>query len=63
MLHQRGEKRQAAQLVRFTMRHHAGLAQLVEQLICNQYVAGSNPASGTDNIKLLVGRSGTKGIV
>ena len=25
----------------------AGLAQLVEQLICNQWVAGSSPAAGT----------------
>jgi hypothetical protein len=25
----------------------AGLAQLVEHLICNQGVAGSNPATGT----------------
>ena len=25
----------------------AGLAQLVEQLICNQWVGGSNPSSGT----------------
>ena len=27
----------------------AGLAQLVEHLICNQGVAGSNPAAGTSN--------------
>src|SRR3546814_2591645 len=27
--------------------HRAGLAQLVEHLICNQGVAGSNPAAGT----------------
>jgi hypothetical protein len=26
----------------------AGLAQLVEHLICNQGVAGSNPATGTN---------------
>ena len=25
----------------------AGLAQSVEQLICNQWVGGSNPSSGT----------------
>lgn len=29
----------------------AGLAQLVEQLICNQWVGGSNPSSGTSKIK------------
>ncbi len=28
----------------------AGLAQLVEHLICNQGVAGSNPAAGTNKI-------------
>jgi hypothetical protein len=27
----------------------AGIAQQVEQLICNQKVAGSNPAAGTIN--------------
>ena len=27
----------------------AGLAQLVEQLICNQWVAGSSPATGTSH--------------
>ncbi len=26
---------------------HAGIAQLVEQLICNQLVEGSNPFAGT----------------
>ncbi len=26
--------------------HHAGVAQLVEQLICNQQVAGSIPIAG-----------------
>ena len=34
-------------------RHGAGLAQLVEHLICNQGVAGSTPAAGTINIKAL----------
>jgi hypothetical protein len=29
----------------------AGLAQLVEHLICNQGVAGSNPATGTNLFK------------
>ena len=28
-------------------RHHAGLAQVVERLICNQQVGGSSPSSGT----------------
>ncbi len=28
----------------------AGLAQLVEHLICNQGVAGSNPAAGTSKL-------------
>ncbi len=27
--------------------HGAGLAQLVEHLICNQGVTGSNPVAGT----------------
>ena len=31
----------------------AGLAQLVEHLICNQGVVGSNPASGTNIFKYL----------
>ena len=31
----------------FQQRLRAGLAQLVEHLICNQGVAGSNPAAGT----------------
>jgi hypothetical protein len=31
--------------------HHAGIAQLVEHLICNQGVAGSNPAAGTNEFK------------
>jgi hypothetical protein len=30
---------------------HAGLAQSVEHLICNQGVAGSNPATGTTKNK------------
>jgi len=30
---------------------HALLAQLVEQLTLNQWVAGSNPAGGTTSIK------------
>jgi hypothetical protein len=31
----------------------AGLAQLVEHLICNQGVGGSNPSAGTSKIKQL----------
>jgi hypothetical protein len=31
---------------------NAGIAQLVEQLICNQQVVGSNPTAGS-NLKLL----------
>jgi hypothetical protein len=31
----------------------AGIAQLVEHLICNQGVAGSNPAAGTNEINAL----------
>ena len=31
----------------------AGLAQLVEHLICNQGVTGSNPVGGTSNINAL----------
>ena len=27
--------------------HEAGIAQLVEQLICNQQVIGSNPIAGS----------------
>ena len=27
--------------------HEAGIAQLVEQLICNQQVVGSNPTAGS----------------
>jgi hypothetical protein len=29
----------------------AGVAQLVEQLICNQQVGGPNPLAGSRNIK------------
>ena len=31
----------------------AGLAQLVEHLICNQGVGGSNPSAGTNEIKAI----------
>ena len=34
----------------------AGVAQLVEQLICNQPVVGSNPIASSINIKDLVPR-------
>ena len=30
----------------------AGIAQLVEQLICNQQVVGSNPTAGSCNLRL-----------
>jgi hypothetical protein len=30
----------------------AGIAQLVEQLICNQQVVGSNPTAGSVNFRL-----------
>ena len=40
---------------------YAGLAQLVEHLICNQGVAGSNPAAGTILINHFSGnRSGSQ---
>ena len=29
--------------------HHAGVAQLVEQLICNQQVGGSNPSASSNS--------------
>ena len=34
-------------MVPFTATHEAGIAQLVEQLICNQQVIGSNPIAGS----------------
>jgi hypothetical protein len=36
----------------FTPSREAGIAQLVEQLICNQQVIGSNPIAGSEH-KLL----------
>jgi hypothetical protein len=41
----------------------AGIAQLVEQLICNQQVIGSNPIAGSFNINDYVGRSFVSGRV
>ncbi len=41
-------------MVLFTPLHEAGIAQLVEQLICNQQVVGSNPSAGSDRSILLV---------
>ena len=32
------------------IRKYAGVAQLVEQLICNQPVGGSNPSASLDKI-------------
>src|SRR5271166_198366 len=34
--------------------HEAGIAQLVEQLICNQQVVGSNPSAGSEEKWLIV---------
>jgi hypothetical protein len=34
-------------MVLFTPLQKAGIAQLVEQLICNQQVVGSNPTAGS----------------
>ena len=34
-----------------TIHDFAGLAHLVEQLICNHQVAGSSPAAGTNQFK------------
>ena len=31
----------------YSTRENAGIAQLVEQLICNQQVVGSNPSAGS----------------
>ena len=41
----------------------AGLAQLVEHLICNQGVAGSNPAAGTISTTLLRNQQRVRRIV
>ncbi len=38
-----GEPTRATTQIRLFQQHDAGVAQLVEQLICNQQVAGSNP--------------------
>ena len=35
----------------------AGIAQLVEQLICNQQVVGSNPTAGSSNLRFSIARS------
>ena len=35
---------------------NAGVAQLVEQLICNQPVGGSNPSASTNEISILLPR-------
>ena len=39
--------RDGQNMVLFTPPHEAGIAQLVEQLICNQQVIGSNPIAGS----------------
>ena len=50
-----GEVRQESARTPFSSVPHtsAGLAQLVEHLICNQGVGGSNPSAGTIKIKHL----------
>ena len=35
---------------------NAGIAQLVEQLICNQQVVGSNPTAGSFNLRFEIMR-------
>jgi hypothetical protein len=35
---------------------HAGIAQLVEQLICNQQVAGSSPIASSKFLRLCINR-------
>ena len=37
--------------VRLFRNNNAGVAQLVEQLICNQQVAGSNPAASSIEVR------------
>ena len=39
--------RDGQNMVLFTAAFEAGIAQLVEQLICNQQVIGSNPIAGS----------------
>ena len=40
-------------------REHAGVAQLVEQLIRNQQVSGSSPLAGSNRLNNLQGSSAT----
>ena len=43
---------------RFPLQKYAGIAQLVEQLICNQQVAGSSPvASSIKKLYTVLGKS------
>src|SRR5205809_7061167 len=44
---------ECSSLPRFTL-VCAGIAQLVEQLICNQQVVGSNPTAGSFNLQLAI---------
>ena len=41
----------------FPKRGKAGIAQLVEQLICNQQVVGSNPTAGSSKFGLRISDS------
>jgi hypothetical protein len=38
----------------YATRENAGIAQLVEQLICNQQVVGSNPTAGSLHYQALM---------
>jgi hypothetical protein len=40
----------------YSTRVNAGIAQLVEQLICNQQVVGSNPTAGSFNLRFEIMR-------
>jgi hypothetical protein len=39
----------------YSTRENAGIAQLVEQLICNQQVVGSNPTAGSLDFRFSIG--------
>ncbi len=40
-----------SEYMQYNLSHIAGVAQLVEQLICNQPVAGSSPISSSKQIE------------
>ena len=50
------DKRPPKDLPEQDLTGHAGLAQLVEHLICNQEVGGSSPSAGTNVFKGLRGK-------